>query len=318
MIKKSKKISSITLTLMLCASVSIGSASATEVTFTRNITLGTHGDDVSALQQILIDSGFLKISTPTDYFGPLTKNALSAWQASVGISPASGFLGPISRNRISTTASPTNKSTVAPGCTSTSGFSTTTGASCMTSVTPSTQVVPVIATASTPPAPTTSSASIPIANKQDGSPVRLKIPKIDVDTSFQYNGLTSDGAMEIPNNVVDVGWFTGSVKPGERGTSVITGHVAQIRGGVLTKPGVFIALKDLRVGDTLSVLNDKGESTTFVVRETRNYDPLADATDVFAENDNGAHMNIITCEGTWHPDQLSYSQRLVVFTDAVK
>ena len=160
--------------------------------------------------------------------------------------------------------------------------------------------------------------SVAIVNTKNGSPVHLKIPKINVDAGFQYNGLTPDGVMEIPNNVVDIGWFTGSVRPGEKGTSVITGHVAQIRGGVLTKPGVFINLKELGVGDTLTVLNDKGESFTFVVRETRNYDPSADATDVFMAKDNGAHLNIITCEGTWHPDQLSYSQRLVVFTDLVR
>ena len=157
-----------------------------------------------------------------------------------------------------------------------------------------------------------------VVNTKNGSPVHLKIPKINVDAGFQYNGLTPDGTMEIPNNVVDIGWFTGSVRPGEKGTSVITGHVAQIRGGVLMKPGVFINLKELSVGDTLTVLNDKGESFTFVVRETRNYDPSADATDVFMAKDNGAHLNIITCEGTWHPDQLSYSQRLVVFTDLVR
>lgn len=331
------------ITLLLCVSVAGNSASAESLspttptegfTFTRDLALGTRGGDVSALQQFLIAGGFLKMPNPSGYFGPLTKSALSAWQASVGINPASGFFGPISREKINvvkkltslnttglqntttTTTSVVRATSTTPGCTSIVGFSTSTGQSCKGASTTNTETTAVTRTTT----PTTSSpaTSVAIVSTRNGSPVRLTIPKINVDAGFQYNGLTSDGIMEIPNNTVDVGWFTGSVHPGERGTAVVTGHVAQIRGGVLTKPGVFINLKDLRKGDTLTVLNDQGKSITFVVREARNYDPSADATDVFSSRDNGIHMNIITCEGTWHPDQLSYSQRLVVFTDAVQ
>lgn len=65
--------------------------------FTRNLTVGSKGDDVSALQQILINGGYLKIAAPTAYFGNLTKAALAAWQAASHISPAVGYFGPLSR-----------------------------------------------------------------------------------------------------------------------------------------------------------------------------------------------------------------------------
>lgn len=65
--------------------------------FTRDLTVGSKGDDVSALQQILIEGGYLKIAAPTGYFGSLTKTALAAWQKANGISPASGYFGPKSR-----------------------------------------------------------------------------------------------------------------------------------------------------------------------------------------------------------------------------
>jgi sortase (surface protein transpeptidase) len=157
-----------------------------------------------------------------------------------------------------------------------------------------------------------------IAATERGLPLRLTIPKIAVDAGFQYNGLASDGTMEIPTTITEVGWFTGSVRPGEKGVALVTGHVAQIRKGVVTKQGVFYNLNELRPGDTLSVLDNKGKTITFVVRESRLYDPSADATDVFTAKDNGAHLNIITCEGTWNPDALSYSKRLVLFTDLVQ
>lgn len=280
------------IALLLCVAMVGTSAGAAGFTFTRNLTVGISGNDVSALQQFLITGGFLKIPTPTGYFGPLTRTALGMWQTAVGIYPSAGFFGPISRGRISATV-PT--------------------------VVPQTPIA-VIPVQSTVITPTTAvrTTSVTVANNKNGSPVRLKIPKLNIDAGFQYVGLKPDGVMEIPNNIVDVGWFTGSVRPGDKGVAIITGHVAQIRGGILTKLGVFSGLNELRVGDKLYVLNDKGESIVFVVRESRAYDPTADATDVFTSTDGGVHLNLITCEGTWNPAQLSYSQRLVVFTDAAR
>jgi LPXTG-site transpeptidase (sortase) family protein len=278
----------ITFALFICISVASGSASAAGFTFTRDLTVGSNGADVSALQQFLIDTGFLKNGPPTNYFGPMTKTALIAWQTAVGISPAVGYFGSISKERITT-------------------------------VPPQTTIVPI-----TPPivvATTTASVAtttVIAVTTHNGSPVRLTIPKLNVDASFQYNGLKSDGTMEIPNNIYDAGWYTGSPRPGEKGNAIITGHVAQIRRSVVTKQGVFYNLSKLLPGDNLFVINDKGETTTFVVRESRLYDPAADATDVFVAKDNGAHLVLITCEGTWNQAQLSYSQRLVIFADAVQ
>ncbi len=284
------------IALLVCVSVSSASASAQSLsstalaadsTFTQNLSFGMSGNDVSALQRFLIAGGFLKILAPTGYFGHLTRAALGAWQASVSISPPTGFFGPISRGRINAASE-----------------------IILTNITPVQDTVGTTTTVKATGAVATTSV--------DGSPTRLTIPKLGVIASFQYNGLKSDGTMEIPTNVVDVGWYTGSPRPGEKGVSIITGHVSQIRKGVMTRQGVFYNLSQMRPGDKLYVLNDKGESVAFVVRESRLYDPLADATNVFTSTDDGIHLNIITCEGTWNQAELSYSKRLVVFTDAVQ
>ena len=65
-------------------------------TYSANLTVGSKGADVTALQSFLNSKGFLSVA-PTGFFGPLTKAALAKYQASVGISPASGFFGPITR-----------------------------------------------------------------------------------------------------------------------------------------------------------------------------------------------------------------------------
>lgn len=274
---------------MLLLSFSAAGSKAAWFEFTNNLTLGTQNGDVSVLQQFLITGGFLKIPAPNGYFGPMTKTSLGAWQASVGIFPSTGFFGPVSREKIN--------AIFQQAIISTTHFPNT-----------------GIATAT----PAGQLTSVPIAKIADGSPVRLRIPRLNIDAVFQYNGLKTDGTMEIPSNIVDVGWFTGSPRPGEKGNSIITGHVAQIRGGKMTKPGVFSNLHELSEGDTIYILNDKGETAAFVVRISRSFDPAADATDVFTAKDSSAHLNLITCEGTWNPAELSYSQRLVIFTDAIR
>lgn len=284
-------------------------ALAADFAFTRNLTVGIRGNDVSALQQFLIAGGFLNITAPTGYFGNLTREGVQKFQEKNSITPAAGYFGALTRAKIASAAA-------------------------ATPVTPAIPVIPALSSAAdlqkqidalsmelqkmqsvAPPAEIKSSA---IAKIPDGSPVRLKIPKINVDAGFQYNGLTAGGAMEIPNNIFDAGWYTGSPRPGEKGSSVISGHVARIQGGIMTKPGIFFDLNKLRPGDNIYVLNDKGETAIFTVRESRLYNPAADATDVFASKDGGAHLNLITCEGYWNADQVSYSERLVIFTDAVQ
>jgi peptidoglycan hydrolase-like protein with peptidoglycan-binding domain len=65
-------------------------------TFSRDLSMGDTGPDVSVLQGFLISDGFLDISTSTGYFGPLTEAAVANWQASVEL-PDTGYFGPLSR-----------------------------------------------------------------------------------------------------------------------------------------------------------------------------------------------------------------------------
>jgi hypothetical protein len=107
--------------------------SAMAATFNTNLTVGSRGADVTALQTML------GINPPTGYFGPITKAALATYQASKGISPAAGYFGPLTRAFVNANGGATSGTSTVPGCTSTSGYSPITGQSCATgAVTPST------------------------------------------------------------------------------------------------------------------------------------------------------------------------------------
>jgi hypothetical protein len=70
-----------------------------------DLQLGSQGPSVVALQSQLIAAGYLNLSTPTDYFGPLTQSALISYQKAKGITPANGVYGPLTRASMSGTAS---------------------------------------------------------------------------------------------------------------------------------------------------------------------------------------------------------------------
>jgi len=148
--------------------------------------------------------------------------------------------------------------------------------------------------------------------RQKKTDAHLQIPSIQVNAVIKDMGLTSDGAMAIPDVRADVGWYSSGTRPGETGSAVIGGHARWGRGA-----GVFDHLDQLIKGDVLSVVDVKGISTTFVVRETRTFDATDTNSGIFA-SESGIHLNLITCSGVWDPKTNSYTKRLVIFTDVAK
>jgi hypothetical protein len=77
--------------------------------FKRDLTAGVTGDDVQTLQiwlnahgYVVAGSGAGSLGKETTTFGGLTRAALAKYQKSVGITPAVGYFGPITRTYIST------------------------------------------------------------------------------------------------------------------------------------------------------------------------------------------------------------------------
>jgi hypothetical protein len=75
--------------------------------FNRDLELGAVGEDVRQLQKFLNSNGFVvatngagSAGNETTYFGPATQAALIRFQIAKGITPASGYFGPITRGFI--------------------------------------------------------------------------------------------------------------------------------------------------------------------------------------------------------------------------
>lgn len=160
-----------------------------------------------------------------------------------------------------------------------------------------------------------SSANDLIKKEQENisfSPVRLLIPVINISANIQTLGTNSKGEMEVPTNIADVGLFKFGAIPGRIGSAVIAGHF----NGKNNQEGVFFNLDKLKVGDKLSVEDKTGKSITFMVQKIELYDS-GYADNVFNQND-GVHLNLVTCDGLWDEAKKSYSKRLVIFSDILK
>ncbi len=119
------------LTFLLISSVSVAQNTVIRCSFYRDLKLGDTGEDVLCLQKSFNSLGYLiavsgpgSLGNETSYFGPLTQQAVSRWQAANGITPTAGYFGPISRNKYFANFSQLPSGTTVTG--TTSGTTTTT------------------------------------------------------------------------------------------------------------------------------------------------------------------------------------------------
>ncbi len=149
------------------------------------------------------------------------------------------------------------------------------------------------------------------AQTGSGIPIHINIPKANVSATLEQIGLTSEGDLDTPKDATNAGWYKLGTRPGDIGSAVIDGHFSWYN----NVSAVFKDLHLLQIGDKISILDSNGATTTFIVQKTQIYDPNSDASSVFTSTDGKAHLNIITCEGTWDKVTQTYSGRLVVFAD---
>jgi len=161
-----------------------------------------------------------------------------------------------------------------------------------------------------------SSVVRPVATQEQkafaGAPVSIQVPRIAVDAPIDPMGVLPNGDMQAPEGAVRTGWYKLGPHPGNEGSAVIAGHFGRWKNG---EASVFDDLHTLQPGDKVMVRDDAGAIITFVVRQTRVFGRDDDAKAIFVSNDGKAHLNLITCQGTWEASKKTYSDRLVVFTD---
>ena len=98
------------------------------------------------------------------------------------------------------------------------------------------------------------------------APVSLTIPAIGVHSKLIRLGITAQGTLQVPTSTTVAGWYTGSPRPGEIGSSVIAGHIDSYLG-----PGIFYRLSGMRPGERIYVRRADGSLAVFSVYAVREY-----------------------------------------------
>jgi sortase (surface protein transpeptidase) len=151
------------------------------------------------------------------------------------------------------------------------------------------------------------------AGRRAARPAVLIIPAIGLRTRLIRLGITAAGILRVPPTTTVAGWYTGSPRPGEIGSSVIVGHVDSRAG-----PGVFFRLAALRPAEKIYVLRADGTLAVFRVTAVRTYLKARFPTAAVYGPVPDAALRLITCGGTFDPSLRSYLSNVVVYAVAVR
>ena len=138
-----------------------------------------------------------------------------------------------------------------------------------------------------------------------GTPVRLQLPSIKVDTEVKPAGLVSgpDGELEWETLPFVAAHYALLGPVGAPGNAVISGHVVTLQMG-----NVFRDLYQVELGEPIEVYTANSHFTYQVV-EIKLVKP--DQVEVLAPTED-ARLTVITCGGTFDPRTRTFSDRLVV------
>jgi sortase (surface protein transpeptidase) len=143
-------------------------------------------------------------------------------------------------------------------------------------------------------------------------PVAVTIPAIGVRTQLERLGRTPQGTLQVPASTAVAGWYTGSPRPGEIGSSIIAGHIDSTQG-----PGVFFRLRLLRPGDLVYVRRSNRSLAVFRVYAERMYPKSGFPTGRVYGPTPDAELHLISCGGVFDQATGSYLSNVVVYADQI-
>ena len=139
-------------------------------------------------------------------------------------------------------------------------------------------------------------------------PTRLRIPELGIDAAVLDVRVLADGALDLPADVVRVGWYGGGPAPGQSGSAVLAAHV-DYQGA----PGVFLQLGTLKAGT--QILIERSDASVVVFRSSgpaRSYRKSSLPIDQLFRRGQAPELTLITCGGAFDPATRSYQDNVVV------
>ncbi len=142
--------------------------------------------------------------------------------------------------------------------------------------------------------------------EQAVQPVAIRVAGIALEASVIPVGVDGNNQFAVPA-ADTVGWYQYSSSPGDAGASVLAAHVDY--GGVA---GAFFNLSEVLPGDTLELEMEDGRILFYEVVGNTEYDKTELPAGELFRKDGESVLQLITCGGTFDPEQRSYEANVVV------
>ena len=143
---------------------------------------------------------------------------------------------------------------------------------------------------------------------QSAVPERLTSTDLDLSAQVDAVGVDDESQVEVPEDVTSVGWYRFGPTPGDRGSSVLVGHVDSAEQG----RGALWALHDAETDDVVTVHMSDGSKHDFRVVAREQIDkselPVAELFD----REGDPRLTLITCGGDFDTADASYTANVVV------
>ncbi|WP_150306721.1 class F sortase [Planctomonas psychrotolerans] len=140
-------------------------------------------------------------------------------------------------------------------------------------------------------------------------PVNISVADLELDMPVLGMGVDGDGAMDLPQNTGEAGWYRFGPAPGDpAGTTVIAAHVDSAIYGL----GAFARLREVTIGVPVTVRTADGAEHRYtvseVVRTPKSDVPLGDLFD----REGAARLVLVTCGGEFDRSTGHYLDNVIV------
>jgi len=137
-------------------------------------------------------------------------------------------------------------------------------------------------------------------------PTRIQVGAIALEADVIPVGVDEKSQFDVPA-ATTVGWYRYGAAPGQPGASVLAAHV-DYNGA----RGAFFDLSKLQAGDRVEVQMDDGATLHFTVTGVYEVQKHELPAEELFRKDGTPVLNLITCGGTFNPQNRSYNANVVV------
>ncbi len=137
-------------------------------------------------------------------------------------------------------------------------------------------------------------------------PVSIRVGDLDLEASVIPVGVDEEKQLDVPSADL-VGWYQYSPTPGNAGATVLAAHVDY--GG---EQGAFFNLHQLEIGELFEVELEDGTVKSYEVTANSTYNKVDLPDDELFRKDGKPVLQLVTCGGTFDPEERSYEANVVV------